>query len=538
MATAKESLLRLLMDQAQAGASAKPLDFNKRLSGAIARGQMENMAHEEGAEDRWGAMGLSDAQIAERRGAPNLYGIQGARRANQMELEDANRMRTQQQALQDIRFGNEQSQLKALLAKGGNTPQAAANAQPQQDQSESYADPFVQSAMMNSVLPTAVATRSQGLDAATNAMGVDFRDPMQMSAVKSVVQDALKTGKPVDAAVLRETIQQKVQAVRLAKLTDEGKELDLRNKIKASKQTLDDNIKKSGLALSKPVINKLQTQVIEGNKLYNQLERIKASYDPKFLEYAGSGKVFALVKAQKAGQALTPEQKELVKQYSRFEKTTIASLLQQLKALSGAQVSDKEREYFEKSFLSMSFSPAQFEAALEGLLAATRMDIIANENMLSKNDLGAGKLEYLRKNNEEYAKLEQTWNSAKDMAKNVYMSSLNYGVNTQGETVVTDRNKLEELKAKRDKLRAQSVTTNEPQPAQSAGPDYMPGGASNSSTGNQMVDQFVGQYGTGSAAPAQSAGGANQMQEAVKNMSPRTRQILLDYLKNQGEYSK
>lgn len=384
MATANETLMRLLAEQAG------DTNLKNRFSAAVAKGQLQNLALEEDKEAYNKIIGRDDASIAAYRAAPNLYGIQGAKRVQGQELaaadltynrglEDDQRQRDQQLALQDIRNKNEQSSLMGQLAGGpaggkdmvGGTPRV----NPIQNEAPA-SDPFTQSALLNNAtIPTAAATRSQGLGAAKQQMGVDFSNPSHIAIAKSAIQDAIKTGKPVDPEAIRQTILSGVQKADQKDLESKVTMAKLKKDLAAATGT---DAKSPELTpWTRSSVNVMQKDVLALTQQAGDFMRIAEAFDPEFLEVVPQlMQGYNSIKERLGVGDLAPEQSNKLARYKRFQMNVVQTFNTYRKLITGAAASEKELESLEKGFLHMKLSPTEFKAALGALQAATKSKMI------------------------------------------------------------------------------------------------------------------------------------------------------------------
>lgn len=302
-----------------------------------------------------------------------------------------------------------------VAAQQSAAAEATSRVNPIQDPFEGKrVDPFTETALVNNAtIPTGAATRAKGLRQASRDMGVDMSNPGHIGVAKRVVQEALKSGEPVDPAELQRKIQSGVKEFTIKSLQEEKKVVGLKSDIIEARKKIKENAK--GKGLSKKSITDLEKSAIDSIKLRGKLRVLGDRLEPKFFNRFSQGRLAVLKEAQRLGKTLTVGQRQDVRDFTSFEKNVKQIFNAYRKAITGAQASEKEIKILEDSFLSMSFSPDEFKSALEGLSAMNEINIIMSQNLIEQG-LESDSLEELARVDERVAKAKDKWEAALELA--------------------------------------------------------------------------------------------------------------------------
>ena len=258
---------------------------------------------------------------------------------------------------------------------------------------------------------------------AAGMAGLDMSDPTNIMAAKAAVAELQKEGKPVGIPELQAKIMSKIGEAKMKKLEMTAKEMSFKKSI--AKDSVEvkaamDQIANKGqsIGLSSKVVNDVQTKTIAAMNVMANMNVLNKSFEPKFFERFNVTKLKALKQAEKLGIGLTDGQKKDIKEFTVFEKRVKQFFNQYRKDITGAQASEKEIKILEDSFLSMSFSPTEFKAAMEGLRAKAKLEIELNKMML-KDGIPGEDLDELIENDPRLKKLTEKWNVAVGLAGTV-----------------------------------------------------------------------------------------------------------------------
>ena len=252
--------------------------------------------------------------------------------------------------------------------------------------------------------------------------GVDFKNPAHVKAVRKRVERALtessKSGQLTDMAQLQDDILGDITKNTMDSLRTEKEFAGLKAEIAQSKAKIKKATRElSGTrGLSKATIGKLEDNAIGSVKLNRKLNAVADRFSPKFFNRFGQGKIRALKEAQKVGTPLTGLQRQDIREFTAFEKNVKQIFNEYRKHVTGAQASEKEIKILEDSFLSMSFSPDEFKAALSGLIAMNELNIVTSEHLLEAG-IDSPQLEELAKTDKRIAKLMSQWDGAIELAR-------------------------------------------------------------------------------------------------------------------------
>lgn len=134
----------------------------------------------------------------------------------------------------------------------------------------------------------------------------------------------------------------------------------------------------------------LQARATAGVRSIDTLSEISRTFDPTFLTYRGKikGKIGDIM--SKAEADLSPEERDFRTRFARFRAATGVNLADTIRATTGAQMSDREWERYQKFMPNEDMSIEQFvgawqEAMTLAMLAVARANYLAQGGFGDKN---------------------------------------------------------------------------------------------------------------------------------------------------------
>ncbi len=121
-------------------------------------------------------------------------------------------------------------------------------------------------------------------------------------------------------------------------------------------------------ALTKPGRKTIEEKVFNVRAGKQRMLEIQELFRPEYLELWTQWKAKGLAVLERAGFKLTDEQRELLKDFTTFERRVNANLNATIKEITGAQMSEAEAKRIKKQLTDMFQSPTQFKAAMEDIL--------------------------------------------------------------------------------------------------------------------------------------------------------------------------
>lgn len=403
--TAQQALLQLLANQGSRGAR------GNRFDSGVAKARLQDLLDQE-ERDKLRASFQPDENVEE-----SLYGVGGARRKKRMELEAANlqhsnqledaaRLRQQQQALQDMQFQKQQGSLRSSLSPAPR---------PQDGQSAGasrkvpYVDPTAEAGIINAQFP---GRKTKG--------GLDITNPDHVAIARKKVEEAMKSGKGIDAKELQASIQSEIQAGNLKELQQGAKVLGLKAKMKQDYKALNETAKeakRNGVPLTGAMKTAHQKKIDAALDVGSFLDVVDRTADEKFFNTFNQAELMALRKADRLGVS-TDVQKSKLERFKRFQITVDNLFAKYVKSISGAQVAEPEFQRLKKSFINMDLGPAEFKATLEGLKAGVELDRL-NSTLALDADGDYDKLRQLKANDPKFQQLFESFDALKNMASNL-----------------------------------------------------------------------------------------------------------------------
>lgn len=146
--------------------------------------------------------------------------------------------------------------------------------------------------------------------------------------------------------------------------------VELRQKINKEIDLVKANNAKSmgGIEFGTSSQTEIDKQFLENTKILGQFNSIQKLVNPDYFNYKTQGKAYTLAIAEKGGRDLTPDEKELVKGYTKFKTATLQQLNDYIVKITGAAIGQGEEEARLKSSVpNKDDSQSEFEAKMEFL---------------------------------------------------------------------------------------------------------------------------------------------------------------------------
>jgi hypothetical protein len=118
---------------------------------------------------------------------------------------------------------------------------------------------------------------------------------------------------------------------------------------------------------SKAVIGALQKDQADNLTVISGLENSLSLMEDDFLTYKGQLKGFALPKIEKAGFALSTEDKQFLDKYTKFRSSSMEDLSKYMNAISGAAINAEEAKRLQKVIANPEDSPTQYVAKVRAI---------------------------------------------------------------------------------------------------------------------------------------------------------------------------
>lgn len=180
-----------------------------------------------------------------------------------------------------------------------------------------------------------------------------------------------KTGKPTLFQVGDKGTIRPIQGMTYA---EKGMKIQL-----ADGTVIETNAPQGGLEPTKPMTTKIQEKLLNAGEAIARLNEVKASYDPKFLQYGTRLGILATNIKEKAGFQVAGEDLKVAEEYATFKRRAIENINRYIKEITGAQMSEAEANRLRQGMPDPGDSwyngdsPTQFKAKLEDVLKTARM---------------------------------------------------------------------------------------------------------------------------------------------------------------------
>jgi hypothetical protein len=139
--------------------------------------------------------------------------------------------------------------------------------------------------------------------------------------------------------------------------------------------------------LSKTGVTQVEKEIIGGENLLANLERMEAYFDPEFLKYQGKAKDFIFSALSRAGLS-KPEQDAFLQRFNTWEAANEQYFNQYRKLITGVAAGEKEIGWLQSSIPSSQDSPAVYQAKLK-LQKNIQQGIINRAKLFRERGLGA-----------------------------------------------------------------------------------------------------------------------------------------------------